>query len=278
MADLQRRLTDEDWFLEMIDQRAELGPRVRPRTAASAVLRTLAQRLTPGQAKRLYDALPPDIQQLFPRGLVPPGHLIVRFDDAEYLDVLARELAVSPAHAELIADSVFRAVREVLPSEVIDNVAAQLPRDLSDLWLGTRAPILGATVPYDTARWELETDITNGVPLPVGVDATRALVSVMRVFTQRLSRGEARDVLLGLPPAVRPPLARYCLDREEEAVVFSLDELVHRVADDLGTDVALADQIVRVVLTAVKRMLPLKEQDDIASQLPVDLRALWEDA
>lgn len=278
MADLHTQLTGEDWFLESVELRADLPEYLPPRRATMVTLCTLADRLTAGQVQRIFDALPPDLQPLFGACVPDFGRAPARFDDAAFLDLLAHRLAVSPAHAELVAESVFQVLREVLPADVVEHVAVQLPRDLSDLWLGTRGPLLGAEIPYDTAKWELLTDIADGVPLPVGVDPARALKAVMCAFSQRLSGGEARDVLLGLPPSVRPLLEDCFVRYDEHAEVFDRDELVIRVADALRTSLAEADFIIRVVLTAVKRMLPMKEQDDIASQLPTDLFALWDAA
>lgn len=278
MADLHTQLTDEEWFLEAVELRADLPDYLPPRRATMVTLCTLAERLTAGQVQRIYDALPRDLRPLFAACVPDFGRPATKFDDAGFLDLLAHRLAVSPAHGELIAESVFQVLREVLPAEVIEHVAVQLPRDLVDLWLGTRAPLLGAEVPADTAKWELLTDISDGVPLPVGVDSARALSSVMCAFSQRLSGGEARDVLLGLPRSVRPLVDDCFLRHGEHAEVFDRDDLVARVAEDLRTSLAEADYIIRVVLTAVKRMLPMKEQDDIASQLPRDLFALWDAA
>lgn len=278
MAELHTGLTDADWFLAAIAARANLPRDVPVREAATITMCTLAERLTPGQVRHVYDALPAEIRPLFAPCLVPHGRPATKLDDADFLDLLANRLGLSPAHAELVADSVFRVMREALPPQVVDNVTVQLPGDLEDLWLGTRPPSPDAVIPYDTALWELLTDITDGVPLPVGIDASDALASVMCAFSQRLSGGEARDVFLGLPPAVRPFLEHCLLRHEEHAAVFDREALVERVAEDLGMSHRDAEHVVRVVLTAVKRMLPVKEQDDIASQLPMDLRALWEAA
>ncbi len=273
-----RALVDEQWFLEVIDERADLPRGLPPRTAATLTMCTLAERLTPGQVEHLFDALPRELQPLFRSCRAPYGRPVSRFDDATFLDALGGRLGVTPAHAELIADSVFRAVRTLLPAAVIDHVAVQLPRDLSDLWLGRRAIFAAPTTSFDTAQWELLTDITDSVPLPIGVHPEDALTAVMCAFSRRLSGGEARDLLLALPAPVRPLVEHCVLTRDERpGILRDRRELVLHVADELATSTQLAEQIIAAVLTAVKRLIPIKEQGDIASQLPRDLRTLWDE-
>lgn len=272
-------LVDEQWFLELIEERADLPRDLPPRTAATLTICTLAERLTPGQAQHLFDALPPEIQPLFASCRVPYGRPVSKLDDATFLDALAGRLGVTPAHAELIADTVFRAVRTLLPAAVIDHVAVQLPRDLSDLWLGRRAIFAAPTTSFDTAQWELLTDISDAVPLPIGVQPEDALAAVMCTFSSRLSGGEVRDLLLALPAQVRPLVEHCMLTRDERpGVLRDRHDIVMHVADELATSPELAEQIIAAVLTAVKRLIPIKEQGDIASQLPRDLRTLWDEA
>lgn len=274
-----RALVDEQWFLEVIDERADLPRDLPPRTAAILTMCTLAERLTAGQVEHLFDALPSELQPMFHSCRAPYGRPVSLFDDATFLDALGGRLGVTPAHAELIADSVFRAMRTVLPADVVDHVAVQLPRDLSDLWLGRRAIFAAPTIPFDTAQWHLLTDIAEGVPLPVGVQPEDALTAVMCAFSSRLSGGEARDLLLALPAPVRPLVDHCMLTRDERpGILRDRHGLVLQVADELATSEQLAEQIIAAVLTAVKRMIPIKEHGDISSQLPRDLRTLWDEA
>lgn len=270
--------SDEHRVLATIEARADLPRHLRPETAAAVTMCTLADRLTPGQGHLLFDALPPPIARLFESCRIRWGQVVARLDDAGFLEQLAQLFCVTPAHAELIADAVFRAITPMLPDEVVRHVTAQLPRDLRDLWRGER-PIIGVvTASEDAVHLEVLAEIAERLPLPVGVSAPDALTAVMCAFTQRLSRGEARDVWLGLPHPVRQ-LLDGCIERgDERAEVFDRTQLATRIAAELGTTPALADQIVRVVLTAIKRILPVKEQADITSQLPMDLRAVWQAA
>lgn len=269
---------DELRFIAAVEVRAELPTHVRAATAANVTVCTLADRLTPGQAHLLIEAIPPRVRRLFECGSSRGGTL-ARLDHAEFLEQLSRRLAVTPAHAELIGDAVFTALRSVLPDEITAHVAVQLPQDLRDLWLGTRPPIVGAmTASESAAEQELLTDIADRIPLPLGVSAPDALSAVVCAFSSRLSRGEALDVFLGLPHGVRPLLERCLVQRFERSVVFDREQLARRVAEELGTTPSLAEQIIGVVLNALKGLLPARAQEDVASQLPRDLREAWESA
>jgi uncharacterized protein (DUF2267 family) len=84
--------------------------------------------------------------------------------------------------------------------------------------------------------------------------------------------------VLALPEAIRPLVERCAVDREESAGVSDRDQLVGRVAAELHTDAATAEEIARAVFAGVRRLLPDKEARDVTSQLPLDLAALWQSA
>jgi uncharacterized protein (DUF2267 family) len=267
---------DQDRLLAEIDSHARLPAHVSPATAAIVTMRTLAERLTAGQAYDLVRALPAPIRPLFEACMKRVGRPVVKRHSAEVLDEIARHLDVTPAHAELICDGVFRAVRARLPAAIIDHVAMQLPKNLSDLWRGTRQSIADTAAMAETAvRHQLLAEIAVRAPLPRGISAPDALSAVMCIFSHRLSGGEARDVFLGLPDTLRPLLAQCLLYRDELPSVFDRRELVTSVANELGTTLPIAAQIVRVVLAAIKNLLPAREVHDITSQLPPDLRDVW---
>lgn len=269
-------LFDDDQFLAVIEPAASLPRHVRPETAAIVTLCTLAKRLTPGESQHLLDALPSSIQHLFVTCMQRGGRPVEKLDDAGFLDQIAHRLEVTPAHAELVADKIFNVVRARIPIEVTRHVAAQLPGDLSDLWLGERALIVDVvTHPEGSPQLALLGEIYDAVPLPIGVTPTDALSAVLCAFSRRVSGGERRDLLYGLPEDVRPLVDRCLLARGELAEVFGRDQLVARVADELATTPELAEDIIAAVFLAVKHQLPTKEIDDVASQLPLDLRGTW---
>ena len=93
------------------------------------------------------------------------------------------------------------------------------------------------------ATADVEAKIEQQGELPPGMRGTDAAAAVLCVLAQRLSRGEARDL--------------------------------RRVAAHLDVSAPKAEEITRAVFTAVRQTLPVKEQQDVAGQLPWDLEQLW---
>jgi uncharacterized protein (DUF2267 family) len=132
-----------------------------------------------------------------------------------------------------------------------------------------------ATVSGGVARQEVLAEIEERAPLPKGITSADAFSAVMCTFAQRMSGGEARDVLLGLPDTLRPLVTQCLAHRGEPATPFDGPQFLKRLGEHLGTTALVAEQIARAVFAAVKRILPDKEVGDVASQLPWELRDLW---
>ena len=94
-------------------------------------------------------------------------------------------------------------------------------------------------------------------------------------MAQRLSRGQARDLLETLPEGLRPHVHACARHRGERGQAFDYDEFLRRVAAHLDVNGPEAEEIARTVFAAVRRTLPVKEREDVASQLPRDLEQLW---
>lgn len=249
--------------------------------AVSAVMCALTERLTAGEAVDVLESLPAAIGSMFERCVIHrEGKPTLKIDRAEFVERVSEHLGVTPAHAELVCSAVFAAVRAELPDEVATAVATQLPHELKELWLAApiSAPDLDVEVPPEETRHAMETDLERRACLPPHVTPSAAFASVMCAFARRLSGGETRHLLLGLPADVRPLIERCTAHRGELASVFGRDELLRHVAEHLATERELAEHIVLEVLRTVKRVLPQQTIEEIASQLPPDLRELWEAA
>lgn len=263
-------------FLAAIEDDAALPPFVHANDAAIATTRALLDWLTPGQAHLLVTSLPPEVRHLLgDASLEREGRARAVGGRAEFFDRVGHHLGVAPASAELIVSAVFRALQQLLSPDVSAHTAQQLPHDLRHLWL---SPVSAGTEDIagdlDLLRQVLN-DIERSGALPDRLTARDAFSSVMCLFEQRLSGGEARDLLLGLPRALRPFVERCMLERREEPTTFGLDELSANVAQDLGVELPEAAVLVAAVLAAVTRALPQEEIDRVASQLPRDLRRVW---
>ncbi|MDF2694817.1 MAG: hypothetical protein K0S65_3200, partial [Labilithrix sp.] len=250
--------------------------------AVTAVMCTLVDRLTAGEVHNLVLALPPSISPLFTTCVRHRiGQPTTKLDRVEFLRRVAEHLAVTPAHAELVCELVFDAVRSELPDKLVDDIAHQLPKGLQELWLsGPRLEPVPeeATLGAADARLAIEEEIERATSLPESVTSDDAFSAVMGALAARLSGGEVRELSCGLPDTLRVLFDRVCEGRREEGEVYGRDELVRRAARELHVEADVALPIVRAVFRATKRILPGKATFDVTSQLPVDIRALWEEA
>jgi uncharacterized protein (DUF2267 family) len=266
-------------FKRTVGSEARLPHEVDAEEAISAVMCTLTERLTAGEAHVLLDALPQFVRGFFSRCVAHrDGRPAERLDRADFLDRVAHHLDLTPAHAELVCSAVFGAVRAEVPAKMVDDVAQQLPHGLKELWRGDPiCPSFLATETSRDARLILEEQIRLRAPLPSGVSADAAFTAVMCGFSRRLSGGEARDLLLSLPESLRPLIARSVQQRDEAAAVFDGGEFADRIREDLGCTPSEVEPIVRTVFDAVSRLIPAAQRSHVASQLPLELKELWLD-
>lgn len=260
---------------------ARLPSALTVEAALGAVMCALTQRLTSGGAFEILESVPAAIAPMFEVCVLHrEGKPVVKADRAEFVDAVGEHLGVTPAHAEIICSAVFTAVRGELGANAVAAVAAQLPHGLKELWIGPpiEAPDLDVDVPPEETKRAIERDLARRGHLPANVHPSKAFASVMGIFTKRLSGGEARHVLIGLPVVVRPLVESSTAHRAENAEAFGRDELFARVSQHFGTDRATTEHIVLEVLRAAKRALPQQTIADVEAQLPPDLRDLWRSA
>jgi uncharacterized protein (DUF2267 family) len=270
-APVERR-TAEELFAE-VESEVGLPAHLTGEETAAAVTCVLQQRLTGGEARHLNQALPRPVRQRLQGCLRHQLERPETFDRAGFLARLALHLGVAEPVAEDLARAVCAVLGRWLPVTVVEHVASQLPADLRDLWTVAERPI-GENPPEPIASAVFE-EVRRNAALADDADERAAVVGVLCTLCQRLSRGEARDVIRELPPAIGSLVERCALHRDEPGEVFDREEFVHRVALHLGVPVPQAEQIARVVFTAVERFISPREVRDVASQLPHDLQSLW---
>ena len=125
------------------------------------------------------------------------------------------------------------------------------------------------------ATADVEAKIEQQGGLPPGMRGTDAAAAVLCFLAQRLSGGEARDLVVTLPEGIRARVQAYARHRGERGEAFDYDQFLRRVAAHLDVSAPKAEEITRAVFTAVRQTLPVKEQQDVAGQLPWDLEQLW---
>jgi uncharacterized protein (DUF2267 family) len=118
--------------------------------------------------------------------------------------------------------------------------------------------------------------VADTARLPAALSVEGAASAVVCVLTERLTAGEAHDLLRALPAALQALFERCVVDRMgTPTVVVDRAELVERVADDLGITPAHAELVCSAVFQALRDALPAATAAHVAAQLPGDLQELW---
>ncbi len=105
--------------------------------------------------------------------------------------------------------------------------------------------------------------------------AENAAASVMCILEQHLAGGEIDDLEAQLPHRLRELLQRCPVHHGAPPQRFGREEFLQRVADDLGVELDEAEHLTHVVFETVRDWLSEGEIEDVASQLPSDVRSLW---
>jgi uncharacterized protein (DUF2267 family) len=119
---------------KMIDRVAELAEVDEDvaRRATEAVLETLAERISGGQARDLEAWLPPELRAPVERARQSKGEQPLPLSLDEFLERVAEREGVSADEARRHARAVFAALREGIAQKEFADTLAQLPRDYRD--------------------------------------------------------------------------------------------------------------------------------------------------
>jgi uncharacterized protein (DUF2267 family) len=249
-------------FLSTVEQAAGIR-RDEAERAIAAVLRTLAERITGGEAADIAAFLPREIRRL----LTDVPEAAEGFDLEEFLRRVAMREGTDRETAMEHSRAVFRALGiAVAPGELRDMVA-QLPNDFEPLLEAAGVGRRGAMEAYDLVGRAAEI---------AGIDraaARRAVEAVLETLAERISAGEVEDLERELPPNLRPVLERG-LSRHREAVAMTADEFIDTLAEreEVGFDDAEAHT--RAVFAALRELISGKEFSDMAAQLSDDYAPL----
>lgn len=127
-------------FLASVSRRASASAQ-KAEAYTLATLRTLAERLTAGEALDLAAQLPKPMQA----ALRPPTESAQRFGAEEFVRRVADRSGLGQAQAKDGVRVVFATLREAVSSGEFDDVASQLPRDFDDLVDLVPASAVGST-------------------------------------------------------------------------------------------------------------------------------------
>jgi len=232
--------------------------------AARAVLQTLAERLTKGQARDLAQHLPPELAPWLATESGPEP-----FDVDEFLRRVAeREGGVGIAQAQRDARSVFGMLGRLVPAEEIDDMAAELPQNFAPLVAEAQHRF------HDVMSSETFVDKVAERAALERRQAERAVSAVLETLAERISGGEVEDLIADLPAELHAALRTGDELSHGAARPLSLEEFVVRVAEREGVPPAAAAEHARAVFATLREAVPEKEFLDVTAQLPRDYAAL----
>jgi uncharacterized protein (DUF2267 family) len=249
-------------FVTIVEQLTGLG-RPAAERAIEATLRTLAERITTGEAADIAAFLPPEVRTFLTSAPEPAEP----FDRGEFVRRAAEREGVDRATAEEHVRAIFHALGyAVAPGELAD-MASQLPRDFEDLLaaagVGRRQAIT-------------QDDFVARVAELLGTDreaARRATEAVLQTLAERISAGEIDDLEDELPADVHAALERGLVE-SRAARKMSEQEFVARVAELEGAVPEQAEEHAHAVFQALREAVSDKEFSDMVAQLSDDYAPL----
>ncbi len=259
------------FLLEDIRRRASLPSDITPEDALGAVMCTFSQHVSGGMARHMWDALPERIKPLLERCMVHREEKAARFSKDELFTRVAQHLEVSVERAAEITRAVLTVIDARLPADEVEDVTSQLPRSLRDLWNVMKVPLAPPVEPHPVLS-----RIERAVTLPPHVTGMGAFTSVVGNLSRRLSLGEARRLLDGLPSDLRQLVEPRLHGRGERGEHFDKTRFLERVARDLDIDdLALAETVAREVFHDMGEYVSASVFEHVMTQLPRDLSDVW---
>jgi len=263
-----RRPTTYGAFVRLVQRSRKLSPE-EAEGAVQATLRTLAERISAGEARDLAAQLPPGVGEL-----LADGSKAENFDLEEFLRRVSKREGVDLEQAESHARAVFDALARTVTHDELRDVASELPKEFAPLVASAQPPRREQPerppgVPAD--------EFLERVAARGGLDrsaAARATEAVLEVLGERISGGQADDLADQLPRELYQPLLVGKIRSHGDARPMSLEQFVDAVAEREGVPPADAREHARTVLATLREAVSDKEFADTLAQLPNEYRAL----
>ena len=126
-------MTTLGFYRRVIDETGQ-ADRGAAKVGCAAVLHALRDRLLPTEAAQAVAQLPRGLKEVWKAGEVA-GRKPVKMNRQEFYDRVRREAGLKTIReARFLTIAVFAALKEQLSPGEADDVCAQLPRDLKDVW------------------------------------------------------------------------------------------------------------------------------------------------
>ena len=227
----------------------------RADAVTKATIRALAEVVPSHQMHRLAEQLPVELKRVVDDA-APGLH--------RSLDDVVRRVSELSGADTIEARTAIRSVVATLAETVnypFKDLFAQLPPEFADL------------IPTPEPRTTIDEFLAQ-VQQAAGIDsreqAEQAVHATLRTLAERISGGQAKDLAVYLPAAVRTDL----MTATEEAEPFGREEFLDRIAAIESIDRPTAERHARAVLTTVRVSVPAREVSDTLDQLPSDIARL----
>jgi uncharacterized protein (DUF2267 family) len=247
---------DGQRFLSIVAREAGLDTDTAER-ATRAVLTTLSERLSVGEARDVAEALP-----------VPMRHWVDKSTPRELLTVrdfrqrVAEREGVDDKTAEAHARAVFTALSRALTADEFHDVVSELPKDYRPMYEHAYHPP-GQVLSLD--EWLARVSDRAGIDRESAMGASRA---VLAVLAERIASGETDDLRKEVPAELAEALLLGSRRKHGVAQRMGLEDFVRRVALLEDVDEQQARVHARAVLSTLRDSVTQKEFRDLESELP----------
>jgi uncharacterized protein (DUF2267 family) len=260
-------------FVRTVEQLASIA-RDQAESVSCATLNTLAQRLSPGEARDLAKRLPPELGPCLDHDGPP-----VQLHLVEFMHRIEKQMGAGRPAAERAARAVLAALWLAVGPKEFAHLRSQLPGDFLPLLESAvaQAPPRPPTAePPFTGALSLD-EFIGRVAQRTGLDreaARKATEAALEALAIRVTAGQFDDLRPYLPYELRPALDRGVARSGGRAVAMSLDAFLDEVARREGTNRQEAAAHVGAVLAVLHEAVGDKEFQDTAAQLPREYHSL----
>jgi uncharacterized protein (DUF2267 family) len=131
-------MTTQSFYRTVIDTSGDES-RETVKRATAAVFHALRDRLTPEEADQAAAQLPTELREVWAEG-DSPDRRPVKMDREQFCDRVRQEAGLpSKREARWMTLAVFAALKEQLSPGEAEDVLAQLPKDLKEMWAEAQA-------------------------------------------------------------------------------------------------------------------------------------------
>jgi uncharacterized protein (DUF2267 family) len=199
-----------------------------------------------------------------------PETVVTDYDYEQFIKTIQHKARISWDEAERAARSTLETLAERLSAGEAHDIARQLPGDLGRWLAGT-----DGAQPFHADEFLRRVAEREGVDLETAERHARA---VFIALGRAVSADEIEDMVAELPRDFRPLVApaEAAAEKLDPDEVVPAEEFLSRVADRAGLDSERARHAAEAVLETLGERIAGGEVEDLAAQLPADLRPALE--